>query len=446
MQLLMILRGISVLLICTPLLAAPPQAVDAEERKLPGGRVMVTGLINSLEGDSMHLRHTAGETEVRFSDATKVALEINWRQLGNVQDNKIVYEIHSLDQTIEFPLPAGPHSATRTVSAGEVNRAIRAAKAGKWLSAFGLRIYLNQELPHQLPTSDAPRFVGSFTFAQGNGKPAQLKVGDDTFEVSLKWGVQTHVPIFGLLDVSDCEPYVNRARVIGRTVDGQIVADEVHLLPIGDQTLSDNLALPRYLFIGDSISGNYSRGLRKALEGKLNVHHPATNCGPSAKGANSIVSWLGAYEVPGRHWDVISFNFGHWDAHTTKENYQQNLETVIRHLRETGARLIWVTTCPVPRGYEPAGELGVDGNAPGRKSGVMKKYLNPWAAEVLKRHKDIMICDQWQFVKDHEKDMYKQWWLGRDVHFSGKQADELGKFLADHVLKKLKEPRTETVQ
>ena len=76
----------------------------------------------------------------------------------------------------------------------------------------------------------------------------------------------------------------------------------------------------------------------------------------------------------------------------------------------------------------------------------MEKYLNPWAAEVLKRHKDIMLCDQWKFVKDYEKDIYKEWWQGQNVHFSGKPAAELGKLLAKHVLKKLKEPRTETVQ
>jgi len=72
--------------------------------------------------------------------------------------------------------------------------------------------------------------------------------------------------------------------------------------------------------------------------------------------------------------------------------------------------------------------------------------LVPWAAEVLEGHKDIMICDQWKFVKDHQKDIYKDWWQGRNVHFSGEAADALGKYLAKHVLKKLKEPRTETVQ
>ena len=92
------------------------------------------------------------------------------------------------------------------------------------------------------------------------------------------------------------------------------VASEVLLRPIPDPVASDNPALPRYLFIGDSISGNYDRGLREALAGKLNAHHPPTNCGPSRKGRERTNIWLGDYGKKGRHWDIISFNFGHWDS------------------------------------------------------------------------------------------------------------------------------------
>lgn len=426
--------------------AAPRTAANSHLQQLPDGRVVVTGLINSLERKAMYLRHGGGESEVRFGADTRVALEINWRQLENVSGETLAYHVPAANQTIEFRLPPGPRSATKLIRAGTVERDVKAAKAEKWLSAYGVQIYLGQRLEPRLPSNKDPRFVGEFTFAKGRDNPAQLKIDENTFEVSMKNGGQTHALIFGLLKVRDCEPHVNRARVIGHKLDNVVVADEIHVLPIGDQTADDDLGLPRYLFIGDSISGNYSRGLRESLKGKLNVHHPPTNCGPSAKGANSIVSWLGAFDVPGRHWDVISFNFGHWDAHNTKEAYQANLEIVIKHLRESGARLIWVTTCPVPNGYDPAGELDADGHAPGRKAGVMEKYLNPWALEVLKRHPDIMICDQWKFVKEHQDDIYQDWWKGQNVHFSGKLADELGKLLARHVLKKLKEPRTETVR
>jgi hypothetical protein len=65
----------------------------------------------------------------------------------------------------------------------------------------------------------------------------------------------------------------------------------------------------------------------------------------------------------------------------------------------------------------------------------MEKYLNPWALEVMKRHPEISICDQWQYCKDHEAGLYKDWWLGKNVHFKDEAADKLGHFLAEHILK-----------
>jgi lysophospholipase L1-like esterase len=210
-------------------------------------------------------------------------------------------------------------------------------------------------------------------------------------------------------------------------------AGELHLTPVDNQTISDNPKLPRLLVIGDSISINYYKSLCEALKGKYNIHHPPTNCGSSAKGAKNIVNWLGACQVKDRHWDVITFNFGHWDSGNSKEKYQDNLEFIISKLKSTGAKLIWVTTCPVPNGFVPAGEL-INGKAPRRKAGVMKRYLNPWASEVMKRHPEISICDQWQFVKNNNEGLYSQWWKGKNVHFRGTEAIELGRLLAKHIL------------
>ena len=117
---------------------------------------------------------------------------------------------------------------------------------------------------------------------------------------------------------------------------------------------------------------------------------------------------------------------------------RDSLEAVITELKKTGAKLIWVTTCPVPRGFLAAGGLDEKGKAPRRTSGVMRKYLNPWALEVVKRHPAITICDQWQYVKDNEKTIYKSFWAGKNVHFGGESADKLGQFLAKHVLQVMK--------
>jgi len=211
------------------------------------------------------------------------------------------------------------------------------------------------------------------------------------------------------------------------------IAAELHLKPVGNKTISDDPKLPRLLVIGDSISINYYKSLRKALKGKYNVHHPPTNCGPSAKGVKNIAKWLGDYQAKGRQWDVITFNFGHWDSGNSKEKYQDNLEFIISKMKSTGAKLIWVTTCPVPNGFEPVGELN-NGKAPRRKAGTMKRYLNPWAAEVMKRHPEITICDQWQFVKNNNDGLYSKWWKGKNIHFRGQKAIELGRLLAKQVL------------
>ena len=287
----------------------------------------------------------------------------------------------------------------------------------------------------QLGTPDDPRFIGTWDPAT---RPRTLSINGTKYEISMKKGGQTNTLLYNLLSIKDCKPFINQTTVLGRQKGELLIADEIHLQPIGDQAAQDDPKKPRYLFIGDSISGNYERGLRAALDNKFNLHHPPTNCGPSAKGVRNIVNWLGAYDHPDRHWDVISFNHGHWDAKNDKETYQANLEKIIAQLKQTKAKLIWVTTCPVPNGYAPAGSLDANGKAPGRTAGVMKQYLNPWAEEVVKRHPEISTCDQWQFVKDNGTELYKDWWAARNVHFKGDPASALGEFLGKHAEKVMK--------
>jgi len=120
-------------------------------------------------------------------------------------------------------------------------------------------------------------------------------------------------------------------------------------------------------------------------------------------------------------------------GHQWLEIYFHAIGEFIKQLKKTGAGLILVTTCPIPNGCDLAGDLATDGRAPGRTAGVMQKYLNPWALEVMQRHPEISICDQWQYCKNRENDVYKTWWAGNNVHFGGEPAHKLGDFLAEHV-------------
>jgi hypothetical protein len=392
----------------------PARAADAAKGRGNLPAASVSGIIMPLDDESMYVRNADARTVVRWSKDTRVALAVNYRNAGNVTD-AIRYRIHSSKEQVEFPLPKGPHCAIKRTRYRPSD--LEEAEKEKWLSASGLEVYCGGKLEDHMPTKDAPYYAGRFAFARGREKPAQFIVGDTAYEVSMKKGGQATILIFGALTTADCRPFVNKATATGRkTADGAMLAELIVIDPVGDQARNDDPKLPRYLFIGDSISGNYGRGLREALEGKANLHHPPTNCGPTGKGAASIDNWLGAYDVKGRHWDVISFNFGHWNAGATRKLYQEQ---------------------PVPDGYEPAGDISSAGRAPGRTSGVMKKHLNPWALEVARRHPAIAVCDQWQFVEDHRGDIYAEWWKGRNVHFGGEQAAALGRFLAAAVEKAL---------
>jgi hypothetical protein len=380
----------------------------------------------------MYVRNEEGQLEVNWTSRTKVALQVNTRLLSRLKAERFEYTIHSSKEVVTFSIPRGPITGIKTSEGRkQLEITLREAWEEKWLSESGLKLYFNQKpAREQIATPDDPRFIGTWNPVS---KPRTLTIKGNNYEISMKKGGQTSALLYNLLSVKDCKPFINKAKVIGQIKDDVLIADEIHIQPIGDQAALDDPGLPRYLFIGDSISGNYDKGLREALAGKFNLHHPPTNCGPSASGAKNIVNWLGAYDQPGRHWDVISFNHGHWDSKNDKVSYQANLEKVIVHLKKTKANLIWVATCPVPNGYDPAGPLDANGKAPGRTAGVMKKYLNPWALEVIKHHPEISICDQWQYCKDNKNGIYKDWWGGRNVHFKGTQANALGEFLGKHV-------------
>jgi acyl-CoA thioesterase-1 len=403
----------------------------AAEQKESTTSVTVEGLVIPRDGDGMYVRNPDGQFEIQWTEKTRVALEVNTRLFKGLKQDVLHYPVQASPEVIDFPVPKGPITGIITLRGGNrVDNALKVAREENWIPEFGLVLRFGEKPVEQLPTHNDPRFVGLW---DPTTKPRTLSIQGTKYEVSLKKGGQTNALLFNMLSPSDCKPFVNRARVIGHQDGDTIIADQIHLLPIGDQTASDDPQLPRYLFIGDSISGNYNNGLRSALDGMFNIHHPPTNCGPSGKGKNSIVDWLGAYKQEGRGWDVISFNFGHWDAGNDRATYQANLESVVKELEKTGARLIWVTTCPVPQGFPVAGELTDQGKAPRRTSGVMEKYLNSWAAEVIARHPAITVCDQWQYVKDNEGGLYKDWWAGKNVHFGGQQAEALGRLLARHV-------------
>jgi len=181
--------------------------------------------------------------------------------------------------------------------------------------------------------------------------------------------------------------------------------------------IEDNPALPRILLLGDSISIGYTLPVRKQLEGKANVHRALTNCGPTTNGVKNIDKWLGDGK-----WDVIHFNFGLHDLkyigekgalvavadgkqQVSSEDYEKNLRTLVERMKQTGAKLIFASTTPVPEG------------AKGRIVGDSAKY-NEIAIKVMTEN-EIAIDDLYTFA--HERDDIQK---KADVHFtpSGSEA------------------------
>ena len=153
--------------------------------------------------------------------------------------------------------------------------------------------------------------------------------------------------------------------------------------------IKDAPGLPRVLLIGDSISIGYTLPVRGRLKGRANVHRIPANGGPTIRGLVQLDAWLGDGK-----WDVIHFNWGlhdlkfmpHGKRQVTLAAYEKNLDSLVRRLKQTGAKLIWRNTTPVPEG-----EL-----RPRRIPADVERY-NAAAKRVMQKH-GIPIHDLYAFA------------------------------------------------
>lgn len=196
--------------------------------------------------------------------------------------------------------------------------------------------------------------------------------------------------------------------------------------------IEDAPGLPRAMLIGDSISIGYTLPTRKLLEGKVNLHRPPTNCGPTTRGLQQLDAWLGE-----KKWDAIHFNWGLHDLKYIDEKgrrvppdegkiqvpidqYEKNMEELVKRLKKTGAKLIWAATTPVPDG------------ASGRIKGDSARY-NAVAKKVMDS-RGVPIDDLFAFAKPRLKEIQRP----RDVHFTKEGSEALAKQVAASILKALR--------
>ncbi len=118
-------------------------------------------------------------------------------------------------------------------------------------------------------------------------------------------------------------------------------------------TLMLALVLPKVLIIGDSISIGYTPLVQSELAARAEVVRIPENGATTRNGVKRLDEWLGAGK-----WDVVHFNFGLHDLRrmddgerqVPPEEYERNLRLIVERLKQTGARLIWAATTPVPEG------------------------------------------------------------------------------------------------
>ncbi len=168
--------------------------------------------------------------------------------------------------------------------------------------------------------------------------------------------------------------------------------------------VEDKPGLPRVLLIGDSVSRGYTQAVRKALEGKVNVHRAPENCGPTANGLKKLDIWLGDGK-----WDVIHFNFGIHDRGTPVADYKERLEQLVERMAKTGAKLVWASTTPIP-----------DDSAK-RQTAASIVERNAAAAEVMSKH-SIPTDDLFNAITPQLETLQNP----NDVHFTAAGYDFLG--------------------
>ena len=176
--------------------------------------------------------------------------------------------------------------------------------------------------------------------------------------------------------------------------------------------VADDPKLPRVLLIGDSVSRGYTQAARNALKGKVNVHRAPANCGPTATGLKKLDVWLGD-----GNWDLIHFNFGIHDRRTNVDDYEKRLEEIVKRLKQTGAKVVWASSTPIPADWKEGPEM---------KAKLEEK--NAIAAKVMDRN-GVEIDDLFTFITPYLSEVQNP----KDVHFNGKGYDLLGKQVAEYI-------------
>jgi len=204
--------------------------------------------------------------------------------------------------------------------------------------------------------------------------------------------------------------------------------------------ITDDPKLPRVLLMGDSVSIAYAIEVRKLLTGVANVHRVPANCG-STKVAVGYYGLKRSLPDANEKWDVIHFNHGLHDlsyrfADDSDKNakgeyaspangghqnvppaeYEKNLRQIVVRLKQTGAKLIFASTTPVPE--SDAAKYVKDSELP----------YNEVAKRVMTKE-GVTWNDLWSIVKPRQAELQ----IPRNVHFHTQGSSVMAKQVVERI-------------
>lgn len=379
--------------------------------------VKVDGLVLEHQKYSFTLRGLDQDYQISIPNGTPILMKLTWPELDFAKKELSVRLLVTAadgdlrnNTRLHYPIPDPLYFSAEFESKEELDRALQqpVVSPGKFI------------LSGEPPPSVANSLQGRL-FPGHSVNEYRLDTGVSIIPIKL----DPRKGLMANLKITDLRPHETEVFAEGRYENGVLVAHSIRFQPIGDPFAAFDPELPNALVIGDQISIGYDPLLRKALAGKMNVHHPPCNCG-GAENWRDIHRWLSNPDGDRRRWDVIAFNFGLQDVSASENVWKTDLRNAIRTLSKTNARLVWITSTPIPRGFEKP----YAGNRPQGLVQGRTELQNQWAKEVLAEFPSVSVCDLENLVSSNPDGIYDEWWQGKSATFNGNQSRPLAEAVA----------------
>ncbi len=259
---------------------------------------------------------------------------------------------------------------------------------------------------------------------------SETRIKNEAVPLIIQVARSKHVPVIDLYEPLSGKPELFPDQIHPNAKGAHGIAREIYATLTGRPWTATFTPAPppQVLIIGDSISIGYFKPLQEKLKDVAVISHNQGNAQHTANGLKKLNEWLGD-----TRWDVIHFNHGLHDlkyidargrntsVETGKQQipvdqYERNLDEMVKQLKKTGAKLIFATTTPVPDGTK----IRVKGDA---------VIYNRAAERVMKQY-GVPINDLYSFALPRLKIIQRD----SNVHFNPKGSELLAEQCAKSIL------------